>query len=79
MATRSKKIHFQEGRVRRLVEWVARAVTKDPYLAEDLKFLHATIGSAMPTYTNSGQCFNCGSVMPVKADMSEVDAWWTQY
>lgn len=65
MKKKSKEILYQPGKIKNLVEGVARMVAKNPELADDFDRLHATIATALPGYGDRSSCFNCGHNMEV--------------
>lgn len=63
---KKKKQHeHYGGKIRPLVEYVAKAVAKDPRLATDTALLHATLEAAVPGYRDKGRCYNCDGSMEI--------------
>ena len=73
MKKRSKKTEYYGGRIKPLVEAVARLVAKDPSLAENPERLHSMIAyygskgnEKAKGYHDPSSCFNCGRSMKIQ-------------
>lgn len=69
MNTTQKKRHkvkeYYGGRIKKLVEIVADIVAKDPSIAQNRDYLHATLKANIPGYGNPEKCFNCERSMQI--------------
>jgi len=65
MTKKKKQIEYRGGRIKTLVEHVAKIVAKDPSLAENPERLHATLKAGNDKYGRREECFNCDRSMQI--------------
>lgn len=58
-------IENYKGRIDGLITIVAGLVAKNPLLAEDVKYLNATLRANLKDYGDPAHCYNCGRSMKV--------------
>lgn len=73
MKKRTTKTEYYGGRIKPLIESVAKLVARDPALADDPERLHSIIGSygaqgneKAKGYHDPSKCFNCGRSMKIQ-------------
>ena len=59
------RAEYHGGRIKGLIEAVAKAVAADPKKALNLDLLHAELGIAFKGYGDRKNCFNCGRHMEI--------------
>jgi hypothetical protein len=65
MNRKTKITEYQPGKIKNLVEAVAKIVSEHPDLASDPDRLHATLAINIPGYGKKDPCFNCGGNMKI--------------
>lgn len=60
-----KQIEYQAGKLRPIVQVVARLVQKNPEMADNMQFLWANVQASMPELKDRSKCANCGESMAV--------------
>ena len=65
MVKKHKQHEYYGGRIKTLVEMVAKLLEKDPTLASNLPHLHATLGVNLDGYGKRDKCFNCKRSMKI--------------
>lgn len=61
---KKKNILYLPGKIKALVEGVARMVSLNPDVIRDFARMHASIAAKLPGYGDKSHCFNCGRRMP---------------
>lgn len=74
MKKQTKQHEYYGGRVKSLVEMVAKTIKHNPELADDLPRLHASLASQLEGYGKRDKCYNCRRSMKITvytADMHD--------
>jgi hypothetical protein len=65
MAKKTKQHEYYGGRIKTLVETVAKLIEKNPTLASNLPHLHATLAANLEGYGKRDKCYNCKRSMKI--------------
>lgn len=60
-----KHVEYQPGKIKALIEHLARLIKEKPNLADNLEHLHRLIGMNVEGYGDRSRCFNCARSMKI--------------
>ena len=60
-----KEVKYHPGKIRPIIQVVARLVKNNPCIADNHDYLMACLGKAVPEVTDRTKCANCGTSMKI--------------
>lgn len=63
--TTKNQTEYQAGKLRPIIQVVARLVQKNPEMADNMQFLWANVQASMPELQDRSRCANCGESMAI--------------
>lgn len=65
MKKKQRNVEYQPGKIKALVEHLARLIKEKPHLADDLPVLHSLIAANVEGYGKRDRCLNCSRSMKI--------------